>query len=137
MKKWEKSLRRQRLSALVSENNERKLARNLSIIDANSLFDHLSRKMVGTTNDKRIALEMQIVREVLSETNTCIKWVPHPRIIVDSLIKRHSNLFPLIQLLRTSVLELKDTTNTNNKSTGAINRCQFGVSCVRHKYNRF
>ncbi|CAK9108923.1 Retrovirus-related Pol polyprotein from transposon RE2 (Retro element 2) (AtRE2) [Includes: Protease RE2 [Durusdinium trenchii] len=73
MRRWEESLRQQRLSALVSESSERALAENISIVDAKSLYDHLSRETVGTTNDKRTALEMQIIRQTLAETRTQIK----------------------------------------------------------------
>eukprot|EP00913_Durusdinium_trenchii_P000800 g747.t1 len=130
MRQWEVSLRKQRLSALVSESSERALAENLSIVDAKSLYDHLSRETIGTTNDKRTALEMQIIRQTLAETRTQIKWVPHPKMIVDSLTKRHGNAAPLLQLLREGVLRLTDATDINKKIMPAVNEESLDVSCL-------
>ncbi|CAK9017487.1 Retrovirus-related Pol polyprotein from transposon RE1 (Retro element 1) (AtRE1) [Includes: Protease RE1 [Durusdinium trenchii] len=106
MKQWEKRLRQHRLHALVSEEADQELRHNVSIVDAKSLYDHLSRETTGIASDKRTALEMQVIRQALAETKTQIKWVPHPSMIVDSLTKRHGNVAPLIQLLRSGVLEV-------------------------------
>eukprot|EP00913_Durusdinium_trenchii_P030436 g28511.t1 len=134
MRRWEEALRKHRMSALVSESSERALAENLSIVDAKSLFDHLSKETVGTTNDKRTALEMQVVRQMLAETRTAIKWVPHPQMVVDCLTKRHGNIQPLLQLLHEGVLRLREETDTKKNVLGAVNDRSIGVSfpCSGH-----
>lgn len=121
----------------MSESSERQLAENLSIVDAKSLFDHLSRETIGTTNDKRTALEMQIVRQMLPETHTQIKWAPHPPMIVDGLTKRQGNLTPLLQLLHDGVLRLREATDTKKKVVAAVHEACVGVSCTCHGHVTF
>ncbi|CAL1154344.1 unnamed protein product [Cladocopium goreaui] len=120
MKEWEKALNERRLSALVSEDSQEELKRSVCIVDAKSLYDHLSKETVGTTSDKRTALEMQVIRQVLSETHANIKWVPHPRMIVDGLTKRGGNLNPLYDLIDTGRYRLFEG---KKKVLGAVS-CQ-------------
>ena len=140
MKQWEKRLRQHRLHALVSEEADQELRHNVSIVDAKSLYDHLSRETTGIASDKRTALEMQVIRQALAETKTQIKWVPHPSMIVDSLTKRHGNVAPLIQLLRSGVLEVRQVFDIKKKNLGAVNMCSVDVKhspSVVREYSMF
>ncbi len=77
------------------------------MVDAKSLFDQLVKETVGATEDRRTAIEMQVIRQSLEETNATIRWVPHPRMVVDALTKRNGNRIPLEELLATGLLNLK------------------------------
>ena len=116
LKKWEEELQRRQLQAFASESSEPALIQGVCVVDAKSLFDHLSKETVGTTSDKRTALEMQVIRQTLAETGTKVRWVPHPRMIVDALTKKQGNVQPLINLLDSGILELTDS----NKNLGAV-----------------
>ena len=106
MRTWQQALAERRLSALVSDDCEPELKRGVSIVDAKSLYDHLSKETTGSTDDKRTALEMQVLRQALAETSTGIKWVPHPQMIVDALTKRGGNLGPLYDLIDSGLYRL-------------------------------
>lgn len=116
LKRWEDELHKRQLRAFASESSEPALIQGVCVVDAKSLFDHLSKETVGTTSDKRTALEMQVIRQTLAETGTVVKWVPHPRMIFDALTKRQGNVQPLIDLLDSGTLELTDS----NKNLGAV-----------------
>jgi hypothetical protein len=118
LKKWETEAQKRRLHAVMKDDTEAELQRGVGIVDAKSLFDHLSKETIGTTSDKRTALEIQVIRQALAETNTRIRWVPHPSMIVDMLTKRSGNPDPLMQLLHTGVMSL---TGTNKKVLPAVN----------------
>ena len=136
--KREEKLRNQRLSAMISEEADTELGQNLGIVDAKSLYDHLSRETTGVTSDKRTALEMQVIRQALAKTRTQIKWVPHPSMVVDALTKRQGNVAPLIQLLRSGVLEVQQPFDINKKNVGAVKRCSFDVkrkTSIDHEYS--
>ena len=117
MRCWQEALAKRRLSALVSDESEPELKRGISIVDAKSLYDHLSKETTGSTDDKRTALEMQVIRQAMAETATGIKWVPHPQMIVDALTKKGGNLFPLYDLIDSGVYRLFES---NKNLIGAV-----------------
>lgn len=108
MKDWEGALHQRRLQAFASEKTEPDL-KSICVVDAKSLYDHLSKETIGTASDKRTALEMQVIRQTLAETSTSIKWLPHPKMVVDVLTKRNGNIEPLHHLLDSGVFSLADT----------------------------
>ena len=77
-------------------------------------FDHLVKETTGCTEDKRTAIEMQVIRQKMLETGSSIRWVPHPRMFMDCLTKRAGNRVPLLQLLDTGKYSLSD--NEVNKN---------------------
>lgn len=116
--RWEAKAKERSLHALMKEDAAEELRESVGIVDAKSLFDHLSKETVGTTSGKGNALEMQVIRQSMSETGTCIKWVPHPCMIVDALTKRSGNLSQLCELLDSGVLSV---VGSNKKSLPAVN----------------
>jgi hypothetical protein len=108
LKEWQQALKDQRVMALAKTNAEETLKKSLCVVDAKSLFDHLVKETVGCTDDKRTAIEMQVIRQSMQETGAVIKWIPHPRMFMDCLTKRSGNRSPLIQLLDTGVFSLHD-----------------------------
>ena len=47
---------------------------------------------MGATEDRRTAVEMQLVQQSMQETGTAVRWVSHARMVVDCL--RACVLFP-------------------------------------------
>ena len=79
LKEWQSALRDQRMMSLNRVDCDETLKQSLCVVDAKSLFDHLVKETVGCTDDKRTAIEMQVIRQSMQETNAIIKWVPHPK----------------------------------------------------------
>eukprot|EP00435_Cladocopium_sp_Y103_P026760 s1698_g6.t1 len=127
LKQWEAKAKEKRLCAMMREDSDERLRDGIGIVDAKSLFDHLSKETVGTTSDKRTALEMQVIRQTLNETGTSIRWVPHPCMIVDALTKWNGNVTPLIDMLDSGILSL---TGSNNKSLPAVKSVSLASSDV-------
>ena len=83
----------------------------ICVVDAKSLFDHLTKETTGITADKRTGLEMQVIRQTLAETGTKVKWMPHPQMVVDYLTKRQGNAQPLLDLLDSGILKVTEPNN--------------------------
>ncbi|OLQ01608.1 putative transposon protein [Symbiodinium microadriaticum] len=96
---WEAQMKKNKVSAIVSEDSDELLKSSLCIVDAKALYDHLSKETTGPSADKRTGLEMQVVRQNMSGINAKIRWIPHPRMVVDGLTKKHANLEALYELL--------------------------------------
>ena len=108
LKNWKEAVRQQGLYALAKENISDELRGTLCIVDAKSLYDHLSKDTIGSTSDKRTAIEIQVVRQAMRESATVVKWVPHPKMIMDALTKRQGNQSPLIELLETGQFGIRE-----------------------------
>lgn len=108
LKEWEKAARARRLEAITRDDVDPTLKRSICLVDAKSLFDHLAKTTVGTTEDRRTAIEIQVVRQSLRETATEIKWIRHEQMLVDCLTKRFGNKEPLLQFLRSGILDFRD-----------------------------
>eukprot|EP00959_Pyramimonas_sp_CCMP1952_P357786 7491002-Pyramimonas_sp.AAC.1 len=59
----------------------------LSIVDAKSVFDTLSKNSAGSRADRRNAIEMAVVRDSLSSVGSQIRWLPHGLMPADPLTK--------------------------------------------------
>lgn len=81
--------------SLTKKDADDTLRRSLCVVDAKSLFDHLVKETLGCTDDKRTAIEMQMIRQSMMETGAEIRWVPHPQMFMDCLTKRCGNRDPL------------------------------------------
>jgi len=112
LKNWENEIKKRRLHVLTKSNAEERLKKGLCVVDAKSLFDHLVKETIGTTTDRRTAIEMQVIRQSLLETGTQVKWVPHPRMTMDCLTKRHGNRVPLIEFLDSGRLNFSTERST-------------------------
>ena len=73
LKAWELAAKKRRLEALTKEELDETLRQSLCLVDAKSLFDHLVKTTVGITEDRRTAIEMQVIRQAMQETSTQIK----------------------------------------------------------------
>eukprot|EP00959_Pyramimonas_sp_CCMP1952_P231529 4839438-Pyramimonas_sp.AAC.1 len=62
-------------------------ASGLSVVDAKSVFDVLSRNSAGSRADRRNAVELAVIRDSLASVGSRVRWVPHARMPSDPLTK--------------------------------------------------
>ena len=67
------------------------------IIDAKSAFDHLVRESTGG-HCRRTAQELCVIRKSMQTLRARCRWVPHERMVVDALTKRHGNSVTMLRL---------------------------------------
>ena len=104
LRAWERAARQRRIQAITNDGMDESLKKSLCLVDAKSLFDHLVKTTVGIADDRRTAIEMQVIRQSMQETNTKIKWIRHEQMIVDCLTKRFGNKDPLYRFLSQGIL---------------------------------
>ena len=95
---WPATMKREDIVAMMS--SESSLQECLAIIDAKSLYDYLSQETIGG-QDKRTAIEVQIIRQDLLALNGAVRWVDHPSVVADCLTKVKGSAGPLYRLLDT------------------------------------
>ena len=126
LKEWQRALKDQRVMTLAKDDMDETLKQSPCVVDAKSLFDHLVKETVGCTDDKRTAIEMQVIRQSMQETNAVIRWVPHPKMFMDCLTKRCGNRGPLTELLDSGRYSLVDH-EVNKDYWGSVKR---GNQCI-------
>eukprot|EP00959_Pyramimonas_sp_CCMP1952_P175033 3657819-Pyramimonas_sp.AAC.1 len=72
---------------LASECQLGDAASGLSVVDAKSVFDVLSRNSAGSRADRRNAVELAVIRDSLASVGSRMRWVPHARMPSDPLTK--------------------------------------------------
>ena len=77
------------------------------VIDAKSAFGHLVRESTGG-HFRRTAQELCVIRRSMQTLRARCRWVPHERMVVDALTKRHGNSVTMLRLLRDGVLSIVD-----------------------------
>ena len=77
------------------------------VIDEKSAFDHLVRESTGG-HCRRTAQELCVIRRSMQTLRARCRWVPHERVVVDALTKRHGNSVTMLRLLRGGVLSIVD-----------------------------
>ena len=70
----------------------------LSIGDAKSLYDPLRTETSGGANDRRTAIDFQIIRASMDAQGATVRWVDHSGMYADATTKRSGNV-PLLQML--------------------------------------
>ncbi len=82
----------------------------MSVVDAKSVFDTLSKHTSGTKPDRRNAIELAIIRDTVSALGSQARWVPHGRMPADAMTKidpARGNL-ALSEMLRRGTMCLMD-----------------------------
>ena len=69
----------------------------LSIGDAKSLYDHLHTETLGSVNDRRTAIDIQIIRVSMDAQGATVRWVDHRNMYADPMTKKNGNV-PLFQM---------------------------------------
>lgn len=108
LQSWAERVRRHKLINVHRADGDDDLRRCLCVVDAKSLFDRLVKDTTGLAEDKRTAMDVQVIRQRMDECGAEIKWVPHPQLVVDCLTKRRGNRPPLQQLLKSGTLRLTE-----------------------------
>ena len=57
------------------------------ITDAKSLYDALYKQSPSSRQDRRTALELAVIIDLMRKTGSHIRWTPHPRMPVDVMTK--------------------------------------------------
>ena len=92
------TVKRQADLVLHKGNGDQTLRQSLSIIDAKSVFDNVT-KEGAVAHDKYTALEVAIARERADGLGVQVRWVEHQSMIVDGLTKVSGNPGALYKLL--------------------------------------
>ena len=100
IKEWPAKLASERVVALARDTSSQELQECLAIVDAKSLFDHLSKESIGG-QDKRTAIEIQIIRQELAQMHGEVRWIDHPAMLADPLTKVKGSTKALHDMLST------------------------------------
>ena len=63
----------------------------ISVTDSKGNYDHLRNETVGTSEDRRSAIDLAIIREDLSRPQTFLRWVDGKAQVADALTKLHGD----------------------------------------------
>ena len=100
--------------AARSSDAEARFPKVLSIGDAKSLYDHLRTETSGGANDRRTAIDIQIIRASMDAQGAMVRWVDHSGMYADAMTKRNGNV-PLQMLLRTGRICITEESITLEK----------------------
>ena len=110
LRDWRKHIHRSGYTAF-SKNEEEQMADALALVDAKSLYDLLAHETSGG-NDRRTALDVQMLREELSELHGRIRWIDHVHMPADCLTKRSGRIDSLLEMLRTGKFGITEESAT-------------------------
>ena len=103
---WREHLNTKKLMVISSEDTEGGLRESLAVIDAKSLYDHLTRETIGGS-DKRTAIEIEIIRDDLRRLQGQVKWVEHLAMIADGLTKINGSNAALRQVIQSGSFSIR------------------------------
>ena len=105
-----KSRSRGLMVAARSSDAPMRLPKVLSIGDSKILYDHLRTETSGVANDRRTAMDIQIIGSSMEAQGATVRWVDHSGMYVDAMTKTNGNI-PLLQvLLRTGRICITEET---------------------------
>eukprot|EP00435_Cladocopium_sp_Y103_P035246 s245_g9.t1 len=123
-KDWRRSL--SPFMVFLPEECELKARQNqCSVTDAKSLYDALYKMCPASRQDRRTALELAVIVDLLQKTGSQIRWTPHPRMPVDTLTKADISKGngALLHLLRNASLRIeKEETELHRRQNEAVAR---------------
>ena len=105
------------LTAARSSDAKARFPKVSSLGDAKSLYDHLRIETSGGANDRRTAIDIQIIS--MDAQGATVRWVDHSGMYADAMTKRNGNVSLLRMLMR----------------TGRICITEESVTLVKHKSN--
>ena len=94
----EESRNRGLMVAARSSDAPLRLPKVLSIGNAKNLYDHLHTETSGGANDRRTAIDIQIIRSSMEAQGATVRWVDHGGMYADAMTKRNGNV-PFLQVL--------------------------------------
>lgn len=82
----------------------------IGMTDCRSLYDHLiTLGTGGTLDDKRVAIDIAVIRQSIARTKLEPRWIPTDRMVADGLTKDKGEPLDLLRsVLRTAQYQLAD-----------------------------
>ena len=108
VKSWRDRLAGEELMAISSEMSDVGLKESLAVVDAKSLYDHLAKDGTGG-QDRRTAIEIQIIKQDLKQLGGSVKWVDHLAMPADGLTKVHGSNVALHEMIRSGLFSIRPT----------------------------
>lgn len=106
VKDWQQKLSAEEVLVLGASHHQDTLKESLAIVDAKSLYDYLAKETVGG-QDRRTAIEIQIIRDDLHHLGGQVRWVDHPAMLADGLTKLKGNNEPLYRMVRDGIFKIQ------------------------------
>ena len=103
------------LIAALSSDAEVRFPKVLSIGDVTSLHDHLRTETSGGANDRRTAVDIQIIRASMDAQGATVRCVDHSGMYADAMTKKNGNVPPLQMLMRTGRICITEESVTLEK----------------------
>ena len=103
------------LIAARSSDAEARFPKVLSIGDAKSFYDHLRTETAGGANDRRTAIDIQIIRANMDAQDAMVRWVDHRGMYADAMTKKNGNVPLLHMLFRTGRICITEESITLEK----------------------
>ena len=85
------------LIAPRSSDAEARLPKVLSTGDAKSLYDHLRTETSGGANDRRTAIDIQIIRASMDAQGALVRWVDHSGMYADAMTKKNGPVSSMVR----------------------------------------
>ena len=109
-----------------------------AVTDAKSLYDGIKKEHQSGKQDRRSALELAITVKDLKDTGSMVRWVPHQKMLVDTLTKDDSSRTngALEHFLKTGHVSFVDeeTELQQRKGDCAFHRRSRGAAELRRRY---
>lgn len=135
IREWPQRLRGSEVLAMASAESSERLRGSLAVVDAKSLYDQLCKDTIGG-QDKRTAIEIQIIREDLNSLSGKVRWIDHPAMLADTLTKIKGSCDPLYRMLSTGMFQLTAELEHMQARTQAKERGQSNTDLRRFGVNR-
>ena len=135
IREWPQRLRGSEVLAMASAESSERLRGSLAVVDAKSLYDQLCKDTIGG-QDKRTAIEIQIIREDLNSLSGKVRWIDHPAMLADTLTKVKGSCDPLYRMLSTGMFQLTAEIEHMQARTQAKERGQSNTDLRRFGVNR-
>ena len=108
------------LIAAHSSDTEVRFPKVLSIGDTKSLYDYLRTETSGGANDRRTAIDIQIISASMDAQGARVRWVDHSGMYADAMTKRNGHV-PLLQMLmRTERICITEESVTLEKQVESV-----------------
>ncbi len=121
LRDWRRYVGQQGYTAFSKYSEPEELKDALALVDAKSLYDLLVNETTGG-NDRRTALDIQVLREELQELQGKIRWVEHMEMPADCLTKKGGRADALRRILVDGVFGITEESATLNARLDTRNR---------------
>ena len=111
LRDWRRFVSQQGYTAFTKYEETDELTQAVAIVDAKSLFDLLIHETTGGS-DRRNALDVQVLREELTELSGRIRWIEHLAMPADCLTKKGGRSDALRELLRAGLFGITEESKT-------------------------